>query len=183
MLLHIVDQLTIYNKLSGRKASFPLSKVNLEDLLKSYFDIERDSLLTKHVQVKLNIKKNMIIEANPDELKRILTNFFTNSIKYRKLPESYVTISAYRNPDNKEEAILYYNDDGPGVEESKLQKIFEPFYRTNEARTKTSNGSGLGLAVVAEIVAIHKGRIQAINDNGLLIKIYLPIVNVKEIIK
>ena len=37
--------------------------------------------------------------------------------------------------------------------------------------------------VVAEIVAIHKGRIQAINDNGLLIKIYLPIVNVKEIIK
>ena len=183
VLLHIVDQLTIYNKLSGRKASFPLSKVNLEDLLKSYFDIERDSLLTKHVQVKLNIKKNMIIEANPDELKRILTNFFTNSIKYRKLPESYVTISAYRNPDNKEEAILSYHDDGPGVEESKLQKIFEPFYRTNEARTKTSNGSGLGLAVVAEIVAIHKGRIQAINDNGLLIKIYLPIVNVKEIIK
>ena len=56
VLLHIVDQLTIYNKLSGRKASFPLSKVNLEDLLKSYFDIERDSLLTKHVQVKLNIK-------------------------------------------------------------------------------------------------------------------------------
>ena len=94
-----------------------------------------------------------------------------------------MTISAYRNPDNKEEAILSYHDDGPGVEESKLQKIFEPFDRTNEARTKTSNGSGLGLAVVAEIVAIHKGRIQAINDNGLLIKIYLPIVNVKEIIK
>ncbi|WP_370782152.1 sensor histidine kinase [Allisonella histaminiformans] len=182
VLLHLVDQLSIYNKLSARKATFPLYKVNLESLIRSYLDIEGDSLLTKHVHVKTKLKSNIYVMANTDEFQRILTNFFTNSIKYRKLPESNVVISLCRNPDD-EEAILSYHDDGPGVEESKLKKIFEPFYRTSEARTKTSNGSGLGLAVVAEIVSIHKGRIQALNDNGLLIKIYLPILKSKEIIK
>ncbi len=183
VLLHLVDQLSIYNKLSARKATFPLYKVNLESLIRSYLDIEGDSLLTKHVHVKTKLKSNIYVMANTDEFQRILTNFFTNSIKYRKLPESNVVISLCRNPDDDEEAILSYHDDGPGVEESKLEKIFEPFYRTSEARTKTSNGSGLGLAVVAEIVSIHKGRIQALNDNGLLIKIYLPILKSKEIIK
>lgn len=183
VLLHLVDQLSIYNKLSARKATFPLYKVNLESLIRSYLDIEGDSLLTKHVHVKTKLKSNIYVMANTDEFQRILTNFFTNSIKYRKLPESNVVISLCRNPDDDEEAILSYHDDGPGVEESKLEKIFEPFYRTGEARTKTSNGSGLGLAVVAEIVSIHKGRIQALNDNGLLIKIYLPILKSKEIIK
>lgn len=183
VLLHLVDQLSIYNKLSARKATFPLYKVNLESLIRSYLDIEGDSLLTKHVHVKTKLKNNIYVMANTDEFQRILTNFFTNSIKYRKLPESNVVISLCRNPDDDEEAILSYHDDGPGVEESKLEKIFEPFYRTSEARTKTSNGSGLGLAVVAEIVSIHKGRIQALNDNGLLIKIYLPILKSKEIIK
>lgn len=183
VLLHLVDQLSIYNKLSARKATFPLYKVNLESLIRSYLDIEGDSLLTKHVHVKTKLKSNIYVMANTDEFQRILTNFFTNSIKYRKLPESNVVISLCRNPNDEEEAILSYHDDGPGVEESKLEKIFEPFYRTSEARTKTSNGSGLGLAVVAEIVSIHKGRIQALNDNGLLIKIYLPILKSKEIIK
>lgn len=183
VLLHLVDQLSIYNKLSARKATFPLYKVNLESLIRSYLDIEGDSLLTKHVHVKTKLKSNIYVMANTDEFQRILTNFFTNSIKYRKLLESNVVISLCRNPDDEEEAILSYHDDGPGVEESKLEKIFEPFYRTSEARTKTSNGSGLGLAVVAEIVSIHKGRIQALNDNGLLIKIYLPILKSKEIIK
>lgn len=182
VLLHLVDQLSIYNKLSARKATFPLYKVNLESLIRSYLDIEGYSLLTKHVHVKTKLKSNIYVMANTDEFQRILTNFFTNSIKYRKLPESNVVISLCRNPDD-EEAILSYHDDGPGVEESKLEKIFEPFYRTSEARTKTSNGSGLGLAVVAEIVSIHKGRIQALNDNGLLTKIYLPILKSKEIIK
>ena len=183
VLLHLVDQLSIYNKLSARKATFPLYKVNLESLIRSYLDIEGDSLLTKYVHVKTKLKSNIYVMANTDEFQRILTNFFTNSIKYRKLPESNVVISLCRNPDDEEEAILSYHDDGPGVEGSKLEKIFEPFYRTSEARTKTSNGSGLGLAVVAEIVSIHKGRIQALNDNGLLIKIYLPILKSKEIIK
>lgn len=183
VLLHLVDQLSIYNKLSARKATFPLYKVNLESLIRSYLDIEGDSLLTKHVHVKTKLNSNIYVMANTDEFQRILTNFFTNSIKYRKLPESNVVISLCRNPDDEEEAILSYHDDGPGVEGSKLEKIFEPFYRTSEARTKTSNGSGLGLAVVAEIVSIHKGRIQALNDNGLLIKIYLPILKSKEIIK
>lgn len=183
VLLHLVDQLSIYNKLSARKATFPLYKVSLESLIRSYLDIEGDSLLTKHVHVKTKLKSYIYVMANTDEFQRILTNFFTNSIKYRKLPESNVVISLCRNPDDEEEAILSYHDDGPGVEGSKLEKIFEPFYRTSEARTKTSNGSGLGLAVVAEIVSIHKGRIQALNDNGLLIKIYLPILKSKEIIK
>ena len=68
-----------------------------------------------------------------------------------------------------------YQDDGPGVPTEKLSHIFEAFYRTDEARSKTSNGSGLGLAIVAEIITAHKGRYRAENENGLKLIFEIPL--------
>ena len=68
-----------------------------------------------------------------------------------------------------------YTDDGPGVPKEKLPHIFEAFYRTDEARSKTSNGSGLGLAIVAEIITAHKGRYSAVNNNGLQLIFEIPL--------
>jgi two-component system sensor histidine kinase CpxA len=73
-------------------------------------------------------------------------------------------------------ACITIEDSGPGVPESELQFIFEPFYRVAESRDRDSGGTGLGLAITARIVALHGGKVTARNtvNGGLLVSIDLP---------
>lgn len=68
-----------------------------------------------------------------------------------------------------------YADDGPGVPEDCLERIFESFYRGDSARSHSENGSRLGLAVVREIIKGHGGAICAENRQGLALIITLPL--------
>ena len=103
--------------------------------------------------------------------RRVLDNILTNSIRYRKKEERRIVISIQRTGDK---ILWQVRDDGPGVEEKDLEKIFESFCRLDEARAHCSEGSGLGLAIVKRIVIDHQGRIWAKNKNGLEIFMELP---------
>jgi len=68
-------------------------------------------------------------------------------------------------------------DHGPGVAEAELARIFEPFYRTDNARTRSSGGTGLGLAIASRAIQRHRGSIAARNapGGGLEVEISLPL--------
>lgn len=70
---------------------------------------------------------------------------------------------------------LVFQDDGPGVPDQSLVQLFNSFYRVDDSRNKMETGSGIGLAVVREIVQGHGGTVRAENRNGLAIIINLPI--------
>jgi two-component system sensor histidine kinase CpxA len=73
-------------------------------------------------------------------------------------------------------AVLTVRDHGPGVPESELEHIFEPFYRVGEARERSSGGVGLGLSIADRTVKLHRGSIRAENvGDGLLIIIEFPL--------
>src|SRR5258707_12410436 len=73
-------------------------------------------------------------------------------------------------------AVLTVRDHGPGVPESELAHIFEPFYRVGEARERSSGGVGLGLSIADRTVKLHRGSIRAENvGDGLLVTIELPL--------
>jgi signal transduction histidine kinase len=67
-------------------------------------------------------------------------------------------------------------DSGVGIEEAKLNRIFEPFFRVDEARNRESGGHGLGLAIAASAVRRHDGRITASNrqEGGLQVRVVIP---------
>lgn len=69
-----------------------------------------------------------------------------------------------------------FSDDGPGVPENSLDRIFESFYRVDVARSNAGKGSGIGLAVVKEIITGHKGIVYAKKREGLAIIIHLPLI-------
>ena len=96
--------------------------------------------------------------------KRILDNLLTNSIRYREKNQSRIEIRV-----QKKEGRIFWSvaDDGPGVAENCLEKIFESFCRLDEARSHCSEGSGLGLAIVKRIVTDHQGSIYARDRVGL----------------
>ena len=73
-------------------------------------------------------------------------------------------------------AVLTVRDHGPGVPESELDHIFEPFYRVSAARERSSGGVGLGLSIAERTVKLHGGSIRATNvPDGLLITLELPL--------
>jgi two-component system OmpR family sensor kinase len=112
------------------------------------------------------------VTADADALLRVCTNLVENAEKYS--PEhSSVAITVTMTADNVELTVA---DQGPGIPPADRQKVFERFYRGDPARTRATGGAGLGLAIVAGIVADHHGRVR-VDDNqggGTKVVIELP---------
>jgi two-component system sensor histidine kinase CpxA len=74
--------------------------------------------------------------------------------------------------------VLKVSDSGPGVPEASLEKLFEPFYRIDDARGRLTGGVGLGLAITERAVRFHGGRVSAHNrpEGGLRVEIRLPLI-------
>ena len=77
------------------------------------------------------------------------------------------------------EAVLRVSDSGPGVPPDALEKMFEPFYRVDDARGRLTGGVGLGLAITERAVRFHGGKVAAFNrrENGLMVEIRLPLIS------
>lgn len=120
--------------------------------------------------LKFNMIPEVMIDANTELLNSGLENIIRNAIYYANTTIN-VTIECTKNSFK-----INVHDDGPGVLEKDLPKIFEPFYRGGRPEDfEDYGGSGLGLAIVNRMVEAHKGTISAINDQGLSITITLPL--------
>jgi signal transduction histidine kinase len=112
------------------------------------------------------------IMGNRELLRRAVENVLRNAIRYS--PERS-TIDVSINEDSRAAAIVV-RDHGPGVPEDALTRIFDPFFRVDEARNAMSGGSGLGLSIAKQAVLVHHGTIGAENASpGLRVKIMVPL--------
>jgi len=113
------------------------------------------------------------VQAEADLLGSAIENIMRNAVNYTR-PDSTIRIRLDRI---EREARLRVADSGPGVAEADLSRIFEPYYRTDDARARKSGGSGLGLAIAKRAVERQGGRIRASNADGggLEIEIVLPL--------
>ena len=107
-------------------------------------------------------------------------NILENSAKYKLENYGEVNISVNKQEGN---VVLIIKDNGPGVLEENIPRLFVSFYRGDVARTNPSEGSGLGLSIAEYIVKAHGGTIVAENMDGLAITITLPISLQNEIDK
>lgn len=105
-------------------------------------------------------------------LARALENVIRNAVKYTAENSN---VSVELNP-VADEILIRILDQGPGVPEAALDKLFEPFYRVATARDRQSGGTGIGLAIAERAITLHKGRVKAANapQGGLLVEISLP---------
>jgi signal transduction histidine kinase len=115
------------------------------------------------------------IEGNRELLRRAVENVLRNGIRYS--PQgSAIDVSVAENSHN---ATISVRDYGPGVPEDALTRIFDPFFRVEEARDPTGGGSGLGLSIAKQAVQLHHGTITAENASpGLRVQITIPLRSV-----
>lgn len=113
-----------------------------------------------------------VIRANPGELASAIENVIRNAVLHSG-PESRVEVNLEPTPG---ELVLTVADNGRGVPEQDLERLFEPFYRVDPSRDHKQSGYGLGLAIAARIVERHGGKVDAMNrpGGGLAVSFRLP---------
>ena len=122
--------------------------------------------------IRLDVHDPGIVSGDPLQLHSAVENVVRNAVSYAGI-DGEVEIELGREADR---ICLRVSDTGPGVEESELTKIFEPFYRTDPSRDHRRKGEGIGLAITASVIERHEGRCEARNRaaGGLEVPLSLP---------
>lgn len=168
----MLQQLFDFSRMETGGIPINKTKVNLVEIIESYV-ISKQKVQDEKYNIHLDINQNSYVEVNLDTelMHRVLDNLFENSLKYAGVSkvDISVAIELYSN-----RVCLIWKDNGKGVPEDKLSKIFDRFYRVDESRS--IKGSGIGLYVVEYIMKQHQGNARAKNEQGLKIILTFPTI-------
>lgn len=153
-LTHLLNDLDEISKLERGELVLYKQNFVIQDLVKDVY--ESLSGKADNQQISCTIKKGcespLTVFADKEKIRQVLINLVENSIKYGKL-NGNITASMYKTDDKH--ILIEIGDDGIGVSEKNLSRIFERFYRTEEGRSIDVTGSGLGLAICKHIIEAH----------------------------
>ena len=160
----IVADLLQLSRFDYKKNVWDRNKLNIDDLAKQV--VENLQYVAKEKKHNLKCVVNMIpgpVLASKDAIQQVMTNIISNSIKYT--PDGG-EITVYVGAAGGK-AYLKFVDNGIGIPEKDLKRIFERFYRVDKARSRQMGGTGLGLSIVKEIVEAHEGTIEMKSEEGV----------------
>ena len=160
----IVADLLQLSRFDYKKNVLNRVKLNVDDLAKQV--VENMQYVAKEKKHNLKCVVNMIpgpVYVDKDGLQQVMINIISNSIKYT--PDGG-EITVYVGAAGGK-AYLKFVDNGMGIPEKDLRRIFERFYRVDKARSRQMGGTGLGLSIVKEIVEAHEGTIEIKSEVGL----------------
>ena len=157
-LVNLLDDLDQITRLEMGELKLQTENFLLQELILEVF--ESFSLRCEEALIRCNIRKdcdkNIQVYADREKIRQVFTNIIDNAIKYGKL-NGNIEASFHRL--DKNTALIEVRDDGEGISEEHRQRIFERFYRTNQARDRKVGGSGLGLAICKHIIEAHQQTI------------------------
>jgi len=172
--LHLlIDDLLELSAMERENFSLQFGHVELIELMNDALEIVSGSLERKKMAINLDIADEIVIEGDTSRLIQVMVNLLSNAINYSK-EQTKVTISVKKVAKN---AIIEVQDEGIGIEQVELARLFERFYRVDRARSRDSGGTGLGLAIVKHLVEAHSGTVEVESTIGVgtLIRICLPL--------
>ena len=150
-----------------RDASEPGARETL-DLSSLVEDVVEDAVFVGH-DVVLDRTEKAAVDVDAIGMRRLLSNLVENAVKYGE--RAHVRLFTDRN-----DAVAEISDDGPGLPDDELERVFQPFYRAPNARASAKQGSGLGLAVCRSIARGHGGDVQLTRGaRGLVARVRLPL--------
>ena len=171
----LVQTLFLFSKLDLGQIPFHWETVDIGAYVADYVGEQGPLYESQGLSVRFTSAVDKA-EARLDrsQFQRVLENILSNSLKYKDQDRGQVEVSL--KDDGDQGWLLTVADDGRGVDDADLTKIFESFYRSDKARSNVAKGSGLGLAVVQQIVLAMGGTIWArhTEPKGLTICIRFP---------
>ena len=155
-LLWLVQELYDLSMIESGEAILRMIDVPLLPLVQEAIERMEDQSMHKQLNLYIDVPDTLVVLADRDQVRRVLMNLTHNAIKHS--PEGgTISINAAAQNDD---VVIGVIDEGPGVSEEHVQRVFERFYQIDPARSR-GEGSGLGLAICKHIVEAHDGRIWA----------------------
>ena len=153
-LVRLVDDLGEISKLEAGRIPIIQENFIIQDLVRDIY--EELQLRAEEKEMKMGFKKGtespVKVFADKPKIKQVLVNLIENAIKYGN-EKGTITMGCYVMDENH--AYIEISDDGPGIAEEHLSRIFERFYRADRSRSRAVGGTGLGLAIVKHIIEAH----------------------------
>jgi heavy metal sensor kinase len=171
-LIRLTNDLLFLTRLGQSSPSMQLQPVDLSDLLSAIVDQVRPLAEAKPLELVEEVKPGLRLTGDPDHLIRLFLNILDNAIKYTPVG-GRVTMRAVEESTTVRVTVY---DTGPGIPPQHLPHLFERFYRVEADRSRETGGTGLGLAVAAEIARWHGGtlEVQSTVGQGTTCLIRLP---------
>lgn len=158
----LVNDLLDLSKIERLGFTVNMEKTSLRDIIVQTVDMIHSKLEAKEMEFEAEIDQDVIINGDPHRLVQILLNLMDNAINYSE-ENSKITLRLYKNG---HEGIIEIEDEGVGIQEEEIPRVFERFYRVDRDRSRKSGGTGLGLAIVKHLVEAHHGKIQVDSVEG-----------------
>jgi signal transduction histidine kinase len=161
-IANILNNLVIFSRV-GAEESLSFELIDVSNILETV--IKKLSIFASKHSVTINYNQTPLplISVNATALEQIFYNLIKNAIIYSKSDGGTVTIDAITT---NTYLGLTFTDTGIGMSRKNLKHIFEPFFRINPDDSQSANGTGLGLALVFEIMKLHKGIINVTSEEG-----------------
>jgi len=176
----LINQLLDFQRIEAKSLTLDLTKDNIVNFIKSVYDSFAPIAIYRNIKYafKSNVKK-LIAEFDSDKLEKILYNLISNAFKY-SYDDGTISVELIfiKNNDNNSGILeLIVTDNGIGIPEDSIDKIFEPFYQLKLPAGLKNEGTGIGLAHTKELVDILKGKIfvKSRLNCGSEFKISIPI--------
>lgn len=174
-LVSLVDDLDAISKLEIGEQKLQKQQFIIQDLLKEVYDSLDLKAAEKNIRcvIKKGCELPLSVFADKEKIRQVLVNFVDNALKYGK--ENGTVESSFYSVDGRN-VLIEISDDGAGIGEEHLPRIFERFYRTDLARSRKVGGSGLGLAICKHIIEAHDQTIHVRSkiDVGTTLGFTLP---------
>ena len=164
---NLINELTLYSSIDNNRIPYNFVKLNVAE----YFGdcVEEIGADLESKQIKLNYSNltgpDTQIVADPEQIKRVINNIVSNSVKYMQRSDGKEQIDI-RILDEVDSIRIELEDNGKGIAQKDIPNIFDRFYRTDASRNSKQGGSGIGLSIVKKIIEDHGGYIWATSHEG-----------------
>ena len=165
-LIYIIKDLDLITQLEASTMNLNISSFNLIDLISDIFEQLEIKSREKNIKLFFDKKydKEILVKADMARIEQVITNLLVNSINYgSKNGSTEVSISDL----TEDKLIVRVTDNGDGIQQEHLQRLFERFYRVDVSRSRSHGGSGLGLAIVKHIIDAHNENIYINSELGV----------------
>lgn len=171
----MVDELSFFAQIYQKDLVYHFMEVNAQDYFSECISELSLDLETRNISLvyRYDAECTGMIRIDREKLKRVINNIIGNAAKYIQKEIGILFV----NIEEKEgEVIVHITDNGIGIPEKELKRVFERFYRTDSSRNSGTGGSGLGLAIAKKIMEEHGGRIwaESVIGKGTRISFALP---------
>lgn len=165
-MIAIVEDLETISHLESSELQLTLRKTDIFSLAREVIEFLEIKAKKRNNTITFgsNYEKPIYVLADKERIRQVLINLIDNSIKYGHSENGKTQISFF---DMDENILIEVTDNGNGIDENDLPRIFERFYRTDKGRSREQGGSGLGLAIVKHIIEAHDQTINVRSTPGV----------------